>query len=80
MPFRGVDCVTSERRESAEKLERIYEAKSPRLIDASRRPTLACVLSILASREPSIATAVSAVFPEAATQPSCSLLWHTRAI
>jgi len=66
--------------ESDEKLERIRQDKSLRLTDASPRSRLTCVLSILASREPSTATALSAMFPEAATQPSRSLLWHTKAI
>jgi len=44
------------------------------------RSRLTCVLSILASREPSTATTLSAMFPEAAIQPSRSLLWHTKTI
>ena len=80
MPFRGAGCVTGERREPDEKLERICEDKSLRLTDASCQSCLTCVLSILASREPPTATDMSVTLPEAATQPSRSLLWHTRVI
>ena len=80
MPFREDGRVTRERRDLAEKLECIRKDKSLRLTDASCQSSPTCVMSILASREPPTATDMSATFPEAAIQPSRSLLWHTTAI